>query len=59
MDTTGVTVNTTGVQQIMGGASALNDGAAGAWQDYRVYIGTDKGYTTSTISAPDSIIEKI
>ena len=59
MGTTGLTANTTGVQQIMGGASALNDGAAGAWQDYRVYIGTDKGYTTSTISAPASIIEKV
>ena len=44
---------------IMRGLSDLNDGAAGAWQDFRVYIGTDKGYTTSTISAPASIIEKV
>ena len=54
--TTALTSNTTGVQQIMGGASALNDGAAGAWQDFRTYIGTDKGYTTATITPPAQML---
>lgn len=48
-----------GTMAIMRGLSDLNDGAAGAWQDFKVYIGTDKGYTTSTITAPESIIEKV
>ncbi len=48
-----------GTMAIMRGLSDLNDGTAGAWQDFKVYIGTDKGYTTSTITAPESIIEKV
>ena len=58
MGSTGNSPNSDTIQ-IFGGASALNDGAAGAWNDFRVYIGTDKGYNTSTITPPDSIIEKL
>lgn len=36
-----------------------NDGIRKNVQDYRVYIGTDKGYTGATITVPDSIIEKL
>lgn len=36
-----------------------NDGMRKNIQDYRVYIGTDKGYTGATITVPDSIVEKI
>jgi hypothetical protein len=34
-----------------------NDGLRKNVQDYRVYIGTDKGYTGSTITVPLSIVE--
>lgn len=34
-----------------------NDGLRKNIQDYRVYIGTDKGYTGSTITVPLSIVE--
>lgn len=36
-----------------------NDGLRKNVQDYKVYIGTDKGYTGATITVPDSIVEKI
>jgi hypothetical protein len=36
-----------------------NDGIRKNVQDYRVYIGTDKGYTGATITVPDSIVEKL
>jgi hypothetical protein len=36
-----------------------NDGLRKNVQDYRVYIGTDKGYTGSTITVPLSIVETI
>ena len=42
--------------RIMRGENTTNDGTAGNWQDFRVYIGTDKGYTGATITAPDSIV---
>lgn len=35
-----------------------NDGLRKNVQDYRVYIGTDKGYTGSTITVPLSIVDK-
>jgi hypothetical protein len=47
----------TGFIRILRGESTTNDGASGAVQDFRVYIGTDKGYTGSTITTPDSIVE--
>jgi len=33
-----------------------NDGYGKLIQDYRVYVGTDKGYTGATITVPDSIV---
>ena len=54
----GGSVDTNGsFNRIMRGENTTNDGGAGSWQDFRVYIGTDKGYTTATIAAPDSIVE--
>ena len=50
---------TGGFIRIMNGENATNDGTNGAWQDFRMYIGTDKGYTASTITTPNSMIEKI
>lgn len=34
-----------------------NDGLRKNIQDYRFYLGTDKGYTGATITVPDSIVE--
>jgi hypothetical protein len=36
-----------------------NDGLRKNIQDYRFYVGTDKGYTGTTITVPQSIVEKI
>ena len=36
-----------------------NDGLRKNVQDYKVYIGTDKGYTGATITVPDSIVELV
>jgi hypothetical protein len=36
-----------------------NDGLRKNVQDYRVYFGTDKGYTGSTITIPESIVELV
>ena len=36
-----------------------NDGLRKNIQDYRFYMGTDKGYTGATITVPDSIVEKV
>ena len=45
--------------RILRGENTTNDGTSGAIQDFRVYIGTDKGYTGATITTPDSIVEYI
>jgi uncharacterized repeat protein (TIGR02543 family) len=56
----GGSIDTDGtLYRIMRGESITNDGAAGSWQDFRVYIGTDKGYTTETITPPLSMVEKL
>ena len=56
----GGSIDTNGtLYRIMRGESITNDGAAGSWQDFRVYIGTDKGYTTETITPPLSMVEKL
>ncbi len=55
------TVNTppSGMWELAGVNSGNNnDGLRKTVQDYRVYIGTDKGYTGTTITVPNSIIEK-
>ena len=49
-----------GVWHLVGIASGNNnDGLRANVQDYRVYIGTDKGYTGTTITVPDSIVQKL
>lgn len=55
------TINTptSGMYQLVGVNTNNNDGLRKNVQDYRVYIGTDKGYTGSTITVPDSIVEKV
>lgn len=35
-----------------------NDGLRKTIQDYRLYIGTDKGYTGATITVPNSIVQQ-
>jgi hypothetical protein len=40
------------------GANNVNDAVGKLVQDFRVYIGTDKGYTGATITVPSSIIEQ-
>ena len=41
------------------GTTSNSDGLHRLIQDYRVYVGTDKGYTGSTITVPDSIVELV
>lgn len=47
-----------GFWSVLGFAGTNNDGAGGNFQDYRFYLGTDKGYTGSTITVPLSIVDK-
>jgi len=41
------------------GFNGVNDAVGKLVQDFRVYIGTDKGYTGSTITVPSSIVQTI
>ena len=41
------------------GFDGANDSVGKLVQDFRVYIGTDKGYTGATITVPSSIVQKI
>lgn len=43
--------------RVLGNVGNNNDGAAKQLQDFRIYIGTDKGYTGSVITPPLSMIE--
>lgn len=43
-------------QQLLGISATENDGLQRLIQDYRVYVGTDKGYTGATITVPQSIV---
>lgn len=45
--------------RVMRGENTTNDVASGNWQDFRIYVGTDKGYTGGTITTPNSIVEKL
>lgn len=58
--TRAASVNTppSGPWNILGQAGTNNDGLGGNFQDYRFYIGTDKGYTGTTITVPLSIVDK-
>ena len=43
---------------IIGQTGTNNDNLGGNIQDYRFYLGTDKGYTGATITVPQSIVQK-
>jgi hypothetical protein len=43
---------------VIGQAGSNNDGLGGNFQDFRFYLGTDKGYTGTTITVPLSIVDK-
>jgi len=43
--------------RLLGGDMGANDGAKGSLQDYRITIGSNRGYTGATITPPDSIVE--
>jgi hypothetical protein len=45
-----------GYWRILGNAASTNDGVEKWVQDFRLYIGTDKGYTGATITVPPSIV---
>lgn len=47
-----------GFNAILGAVNSA-DAVNKSVQDFRVYIGTDKGYNTSTITVPSSMVEKI
>lgn len=55
--TSTASVNTNGTMRILGGASSANDGEEALHQDLRITIGTDRGYNTTTITPPSSIVE--
>jgi hypothetical protein len=52
-------VNAYSILQLGGVNSGTNnDGLRKTIQDYRLYIGTDKGYTGATITVPNSIVQQ-
>lgn len=48
-----------GFWRLLGYAGDANGSVAKTAQDFRLYIGTDKGYTGATITPPLSIVQKI
>ena len=57
--TRAATINSGQANQFILGTDSNNDGLFSIIQDYRVYVGTDKGYTGATITVPDSIVQTI
>ncbi len=43
---------------VIGQSGGNNDNLGGNFQDFRFYLGTDKGYTGATITVPLSIVDK-
>ena len=56
--TRAATINSGQANQFILGTNSNNDGLFRLIQDYRVYVGTDKGYTGATITVPSSIVEQ-
>lgn len=56
--TRAATINSGQPNQFILGSNNNNDGLFSLIQDYRVYIGTDKGYTGATITVPLSIVDQ-
>jgi hypothetical protein len=48
-----------GFWRLLGYASDANSSVPKITQDFRLYIGTDKGYTGATITPPLSIVQKV
>ena len=58
MDSTATGANTDNLfYRLLGGDMGPNDGAKGSIQDYRITIGSNRGYTGATITTPNSIVE--
>ena len=60
--TRAATLNTppSGIYSLVGiNSGNNNDGLRKNVQDYKFYLGTDKGYTGATITVPDSIVELV
>lgn len=54
---TNTSVNASGLwYRILGGDMGANDGAKGSIQDYRITIGSNRGYTGTKITIPNSIV---
>jgi hypothetical protein len=56
--TRAATINSGQPNQFILGHNNNNDGLFSLIQDYRVYVGTDKGYTGATITVPSSIVDQ-
>jgi hypothetical protein len=56
--TRAATISSGQANQFILGTTSNNDGLFRLIQDYRVYVGTDKGYTGATITVPSSIVVK-
>ena len=56
--TRAATISSGQPNQFILGTTSNNDGLFRLIQDYRVYVGTDKGYTGATITVPSSIVDK-
>jgi hypothetical protein len=56
--TRAATINSGQANQFILGTNSNNDGLFRLIQDYRVYVGTDKGYTGATITVPQSIVDQ-
>lgn len=57
INTVNSSVNASGLwYRITGGDMGANDGAKGSLQDYRITIGSNRGYTGATITIPNSIV---
>jgi hypothetical protein len=48
-----------GFWRLLGNAGNVNDSVSKTVQDFRLYIGTDKGYTGATIVPPPSIVQQV
>jgi hypothetical protein len=48
-----------GLWRLLGYGGNANESVAKTTQDFRLYIGTDKGYTGATITPPQSMVQKI
>jgi hypothetical protein len=50
------TLGTNSPTRLLGGGTGYSTTQAIQYQDFRIYKGTDKGYTGATITPPPSIV---